>query len=374
VISGFPSPIKSFPANQIRILPQVDRKVTPRASIVLVNHNKGEQIFRCLQSLGEASTADIEIILVDNASSDGSAGRVATEFPEIHLVRCPTNIGFGAGNNLGASLAKGEYLAFLNPDTVVEQGWLEALIKALEGDPQLGLVTSKILLLQSPDQINTCGNDVHISGLTLCRGMGKPRSSFNLPEEVAAVSGAAFVIRRALFEALGGFDADFFLYMEDTDLSWRARLIGYRILYVPGSLVYHDYFLRFTPRKTFYQERNRYLMLLKCLKWQTLLTLLPALLLAELVTWGFELVHDRRNLANKFRAYIWIARNWKTIQEKRNHIKSIRMEPDQCLLRNTQYRLGFEQTGNGWIARLAHLVFDPLFCVLRIFILVLIRW
>ena len=91
--------------------------------------------------------------------------------------------------------------------------------------------------------------------------------------------------------------------MEDTDLSWRARLAGYRCLYVPTSIVYHEYTLRFGPRKIFYQERNRYLMLLKGAHWATLLVLLPALLLAEVVTWGFVLAQDRRRLANKARAY-----------------------------------------------------------------------
>ena len=156
--------------------------------------------------------------------------------------------------NVGVRSSSGNYLAFLNPDTVVEPGWLDALIAALEADPRAGLATAKILLLDDPARINTCGCDVHYTGLTLCRGMGMGRSALTDPVDVSAVSGAAFVIRRDLFEALSGFDAAYFLYMEDTDLSWRARLAGYSCLYVPTSFVYHDYSLRFGPKKAFYEE------------------------------------------------------------------------------------------------------------------------
>ena len=269
---------------------------------------------------------------------------------------------------------KGKYLAFLNPDTVVEPGWLEALIAALEADPQAGLATSKILLLADPGRINTCGNEMHCTGLTLCRGMGMDRSTFTDLVEVGAVSGAAFVIRKDVFEALGGFDEAFFLYMEDTELSWRARLAGYKCVYVPSSVVYHDYTLRFGPKKAFYQERNRYLMLLKGLRWRTLLVLLPALLVAEVMTWGFVLLRERRRLANKLRAYAWIVKHWGEVAESRRQVQAMRRVRDRDLIARCTHRLAYEQTGSGLIARLAHLVFDPLFFVLHRLALALIWW
>ena len=190
-----------------------------RASVIIVSYNSREDLKRCLPSLLPSLGAQDEVIVVDNASSDGSAGWLAQSYPQIHLVNSPDNLGFAGGNNLGAHYANGRYLAFLNPDTVVEPGWLEALIAALESHPEAGLATSKILLLSDPERINTCGNDVHISGITLCRGMGLLRQSFSSQEEVSAASGAAFVIRKDVFEALDGFDERFFMYMEDTDLS-----------------------------------------------------------------------------------------------------------------------------------------------------------
>ena len=288
--------------NETRVLPPPLTLGPPtplRASIIIVAYNAQAYLEKCLLSVLETSGTNREVILVDNASADRSAEIAAQKFPQVRIIRNEHNLGFGQGNNLGAQWATGDYLVFLNPDTIVEPGWLEALITALEDNPRAGLATSKILLLNDPERINTCGNTIHLTGLTLCRGLRYSKAAFSQRESVAAVSGAAFAIRRELFEQLGGFDEDFFLYMEDTDLSWRARLAGWDCLYVPESIVLHDYTLRLTPHKVFYQERNRYLMLLKCFRWPTLLILFPALLLAEFVTWGFVIKSDREHLGNK---------------------------------------------------------------------------
>lgn len=344
-------------------------------SIIVVNYNGGDRLLTCVQSLvSDPKRGDSDIILVDNASTDGSADAVERAFPEVRVIRSAENLGFGGGNNLGAQAASGEYLAFINPDTIAAAGWLTPLVSALDADPCVGLATSKVLLLRDPGQINTCGNEVHCSGLTLCRGMGLNSATLAEPAEVGAVSGAAFVMRRALFEMLGGFDASFFLYMEDTDLSWRAQLLGYRCLYVPDSVIYHDYTLRFGPQKTFYQERNRYLLLLKTLRWRSLVVLTPALLLAEVVTWGFILARERRQLANKVRAYAWVAANWSPIMEKRRATQRLRREPDRRLLGRSSYRLMYEQTGPGPAARVAQTLFDPAFRAARGLALGLMRW
>jgi GT2 family glycosyltransferase len=345
-----------------------------RASVVIVNHNGWKDLEGCLDSLVREALLDWEIIVVDNASTDGSVEYVGRTFPEVRVVCNGTNKGFGHGNNVGVRLARGEKLVFLNPDTVVEPGWLEPLLAALETNPDAGLVTAKILILDDPNRINACGNDIHITGLSLCCGMGRERTAHTAVMEVSGISGAAFAMRRELFEVLGGFDERFFLYMEDTDLSWRARLAGYRCLCVPQSVVKHDYYLRFGPRKTYYQERNRYLMLLKNLRWGTLLVLLPALALAEVVTWGFVLLRERQRLSNKLEAYAWIARNWGEVMESRRQTQALRRVGDRALLAATCDRLDFQQTGPGPAARLAAMVFNPLFLLLRRLALAVIRW
>lgn len=364
----FSAPVRPVPEDAPR------RDVYPQVSVIIVNYNGGAYLGTCLRSLLAGGGPTCEVIVVDNASTDGSADAVARLFPEVRLIRSAANLGFGAGNNLGAEAARGGYLAFLNPDTVVAPGWIEALIAALEADPAAGMATAKILLLDAPDCINACGNTVHITGLTLCRGMGLGQAALPYSDDVDAVSGAAFVMRRDLFTALGGFDGSFFMYMEDTDLSWRARLAGYRCRYVPEAVIRHDYRLRFGPRKTFFQERNRYLMLLKSLRWPSLLALLPALLLAELLTWGFVLLREPGRWANKIQAYIWVARHWDTILRQRQQTQALRRVNDRALLERCAAGIDYAQTGDGLAARLAAALCDPLFGMLKGAALSMIRW
>ncbi|MGA9349016.1 MAG: hypothetical protein WBW48_09455 [Anaerolineae bacterium] len=137
---------------------------------------------------------------------------------------------------------------------------------------------------------------------------------------------------------------------------------------------YHDYALRFGPEKTFYQERNRYLILLKSLRWPTLVVLLPALLLAELVTWGFVLLRERKRPANKLRAYAWIVAHWGQVMRSRQQVQGLRRVRDRDLIARCTYRLAYEQFDSGPVGRLARMLFDPLFLALHRLALALIRW
>lgn len=345
----------------------------PRATIIIVSYNKRDDIARCLESVKQTAHPSFEVIVVDNASTDGSAN-VAAGFPDVITISADVNLGFGGGCNLGASRSRSEYLVFLNPDTVVDPGWLDALIRPLDQRPPVGLVTAKILMLNDPKRINTCGNTVHLTGLTLCRGLGASSESFDREGEVDAVSGAAFAIRRDVFQSLGGFDESMFLYMEDTDLSLRARLAGWDSVYTPESIVYHDYALKMFPLKVYYQERNRYVMLLKSLKWPTLLVMLPALLAAEVITWGFVLLYDRANVKNKLLAVEWLMSNWWTIMESRRAAQATRARGDRELLRHTSSKLELENAKEGRLARLAQRCIDPFFYALRALTLAIVRW
>ncbi len=344
-----------------------------RASIIIVNHNGRAHLERSLPSVLSTLTPEDEVIVVDNGSTDGSADWVSEEFPAIRLIRSQVNGGFGYGCNLGAHPARGRYLVFLNPDTTVVPGWLDALLAPLS-DPQVALVTPCILQMDHPARINTAGNEVHPTGLAFCRGAGMPPTAFTTPEDVAAISGAAFGVRRDVWDVLGGMDESFFLYVEDTDLSWRAWLAGYRCLYIPNPVVYHDYALRFGEGKFFFQERNRYLLLLKNLRWRTLLLLVPSLLLAEVVTWGFLLMYHPRRWREKVRAYLWVFGNRREILAHRRAVQSLRRTRDRDLFARCTPYLAYEQTGHTGAARWAHRFLDPLFGLLYRITLSLVRW
>lgn len=359
---------------QLASLPETKgRQADPQVTVVITNYNGSEYLDACLSSV-LATALGAEVIVVDNASTDQSRAVLERWSERVHTVALPANVGYGEANNLGAAMAQAPYVVFLNPDTQTEPGWLEPLINVLEGDPGCGLVTPKIVKLREPDRINTCGLDVHITGLTLCRGLGQARDQFRQLENTTSISGAACAVRKRLFMDVGGFDRTFFLYMEDTDLSWRVQEAGYSCRFVPGSVVRHDYSLRLGPLKTFYQERNRYLMLLKSLHWATLIAMLPILVLAEVVTWGFVLVQQRRYWRNKIDAYIWVVENWNQIMYSRRQVQSCRRIRDHQLLEVCTHRLAYEQVGQSVSTRAAQVIFDPLFRFLQRAVLAVVQW
>jgi len=274
-----------------------------RASIIVVTYNSRGDIDACLQSV-QAHSPDAETIVVDNLSTDGTLDHVRHCYPAVTAVSAGRNGGYGAGNNLGARLAHGDYLVILNPDTEVEAGWLDPLLETLEERPEVGLVTPTILLKGDGEKVNARGNDVHLTGLAFCAGLNEPAPPASArPRPVAAVSGAAFAVRREVWERLGGFDERFFMYLEDTDLSLRARRLGYDILHVPASRIRHCYSVRVSAAKLYHLERNRLLMLRKNLSPRTLALLSPALLLTETLTWAYCLRQGSAYARAKWRSY-----------------------------------------------------------------------
>jgi hypothetical protein len=335
-----------------------------RASVIVVSYNSRNDLRACIDSiLAELGPHD-ELIVVDNDSTDGSADLVRAEYPQATLI-CGPNSGYAGGNNRGAAAARGAYLVMVNPDTALQPGALDALIAPLTRDDDVALTTACVVLMEQPETINTCGNTMHYTGLTYCRGAGRPRSDYAAAAEVDAVSGAAFAIRRAAFAELGGFDELLFMYVEDTDLSWRARLAGYRCLYTPGAIVAHAYQPAYGPRKAFYLDRNRHIMLLKNLSAAMYLRSLPGLLLAELVTWGFLLLQGPRFWGVKPAVYRALWRERAAIRRGRSQAQALRRRHDRAIIGRMTYRLEFGQLANRWLAQIAAAIFHPAFWAAR---------
>lgn len=357
--------------------PVFDTKDTKKllASLVIVSYNSRQCIQACLESLQAQADDAAEIVVVDNASADGSADYIAAAFPQVRLIRSRENLGFGGGNNLGARAASGEFLIFLNPDTTVGPGWLAPLIQPLRDDRSVGFATPKILLATRQDRINTCGNDVHFTGFGSLRGWMNPADTLNDPADVLSVSGAAFAVRKAVYDQLGGFDEAFFpAYVEETDLCWRGHLAGYICRYIPDSIVYHDYTLEFSPNKYFWLERNRWQMLLKNLRWRTLFFLLPALLLSEIVSWGYATLNGWGQIGAKLRSYGWVLLHWRQIMQRRKQAQALRRVPDHTVLRRCACRMAYGQVQGGLISTISRWLFDPIYYLFYQFYLLVIRW
>jgi GT2 family glycosyltransferase len=347
---------------------------SPVVSIIIVNTNEYHHLQCCLPSIAVQTYPNYEVVIVDNCSTDGSLEYVEREFPWMRIVRNQQNLGYAGANNVGFAHVVGHYIAVLNPDTRVEPDWLEVLVQALEDDPSVGLGTPKILLMDRPTHINACGNEITLTGLTFCRGLDEGAHNYLYREYISAVSGAAFVIRRSVLEEIGGFDETFFIYYEETDLCLRAMLAGYKVLYVPDSIVYHHYAFRFSAKKGFMQERNRYYSLLKTLQWRTLLALLPTLAIGELLAWGYALLKGPEHLWSKLRTYIWLFQNRAQILEARDRTQQLRRVKDQEIVSMFGHRLTFAQTANPRLIPILEMLFQPLVYILGNMSRRVIRW
>jgi len=250
----------------------------PRISVIVLNYNGADLLDACLTALSREA-AGAEILVVDNASTDASRD-VAARHADVRLLPLAENRGFAGGNNQGAAAAMAsDYLVFLNNDTVVQPGWLQTLTGVLDARTDAALVTSQIVSLKNPDIVDSAGDGYLWAGGAFKRWHGERVRPGTAVEEVFGACGAAFGIRRSVFETLGGFDERFFMVYEDVDLSYRARLRGHRVLYVPGAVVHHAGSAtlgRASARAVFYGQRNLEWVWLKNTPGSLLLRSIPA--------------------------------------------------------------------------------------------------
>jgi GT2 family glycosyltransferase len=272
--------------------------------------------------------------VVDNHSQDEISEKLATEFPMVRVVRSNQNLGYSGGNNLGFAASRGDYLVILNPDTIVESGWLRNLVDPLRVDPTIGLTTSKIVLYANPNSVNACGNTIHLAGWGFCNGLYDDAAAWNEVQSVPAVSGCSFAIRRELFQRLGGFPEEHFIYLEDANLSIRARLLGFQIKFMPQSVVRHKYELRISPGKFFLLEKNRYFNIFQCFDRETIISLLPALIFSEILAFLCALRLGGRYVRAKIDADLWLWSNRGVVKRHRREFQLIRLREDSIVLDN----------------------------------------
>lgn len=221
----------------------------PSVSMILVNYNGAEVVLDCLRSLLQfLHTIPHEIIVVDNASTDGSPTLISEKFPTVTLLKQRENKGFGAGNNAGAKQAKGEFLFFLNTDTVLTSDVLPPLVTLIKKHPEVGIIGTKLLNVDGSLQLSIA-SEISIAGEYKTRKQLKQSNSsqhreiieqkFAQIQTVDIVIGAALFMRRSLFEVLNGFDETFFMYFEESDLCQRVRDRGWTILYTPEVSITH---------------------------------------------------------------------------------------------------------------------------------------
>lgn len=210
-------------------------------AVIIVNFNSGALLSECLRHLRAQTRRPEQIIVVDNASRDGSADRLEQDYPEAELVRLERNLGFAAANNLAARRAgEVEWLALLNPDAFPEPDWLERLLAAAAAYPDCASFGARLVDAGDPSRLDGTGDVYHVSGLAWRRDHSRPLAEGEGEAgDIFAPCAAAALYRRAAFFQAGGFDEDYFCYFEDVDLGFRLRLLGHGCRYVPDAVVRH---------------------------------------------------------------------------------------------------------------------------------------
>ncbi len=233
-------------------------------SVIVLNWNGGVHVQSCLDSLTGQDYDNLEVIVVDNGSSDGSVKMIRARYPGVQLIENHANLGFAAGNNVGIRLSRGDYVVILNNDAELDGRAISAMRQAIDKDRRYGACASRIYLKFEQDLLDAAGIVVCPDGLSIGRGRLERGERYNREEEVFFGSGCCLMARREMLEdvKMGDeyFDEGFFMYADDTDLGWRARLRGWKTVYAPDAKVYHLHSASsesYSPLKAFLVERNR---------------------------------------------------------------------------------------------------------------------
>jgi len=325
---------------------------------VIIPHYNGEDILRdCLVSLFETTSLPVQVLLVDNNSSDDSVAMVQREFPRVKILKQTENLGFAGGCNIGIKAAKTPYVLILNNDTVHREGWLELLLEKIESDEKIAVVQPKIMSFQQReyfDYSGACGGEMDIFGFPFAHGrivefVEKDDGQYDqFYDRIFWASGTAMLAKRDIIIRAGLFDDVFFAHMEEVDLQWRIQLMGYDVAVEPRAVIWHRSGFTLgaeSPFKKYLNHRNSLLMLLANYRAIMTLYIFPIRLLLDYMALGFSLLKgDLGRVTAIIKAHFWILFHPGQIFRKRRLVKSIRKVFDKHIMRRLYHgsiALGF---------------------------------
>lgn len=333
-----------------------DKKI----AIIILGYNSKQHLLDCLSSLVDLNYPKDRygIFLFDNNSADDSVAYTKENFPQVKVIVNSENLGFAAGNNQASQyvLELGfDYVLLLNDDTISDANMLQELLTVAESDSLIGAVQARLMLWPEKEKVNSLGNKLHYLGF----GFSDTSPDFNLqPLEITYGSGAALLIKREMLEKIGLFQADFFMYHEDLDFGWRARLSGYKIFLAPQAIVYHKYKFAKSIKQYYWMERNRFICLLKNYKLATLILILPALLIMEIGLFLFAI--KRGFWREKLKVYTYFLQpdNWAIIKQARQQTQSLRKIKDKNVVSWFCGKITNQEIDNWLLDKIANPIFN----------------
>ncbi|MGC8774618.1 MAG: glycosyltransferase family 2 protein [Chlorobaculum sp.] len=325
----------------------------PAVTVIIPHLRNRPMLNACLDALRKTTFRDFSVIIVDNGGDASDLAGLEADYPEVAVFRLPENLGYAGGCNEGLKYTKSPYVVFLNDDTVVEPEWLGCLVEAAECDPQIAALQPKILSLPEHrqgrrvfDYAGAAGGLIDRLGFPYCLGRsfgGREVDAGQYDEmcDIFWASGVALFARREVVEKLGGFEAGFFMHMEEVDLCWRMLLAGYRVQSAPQSVVWHEggaSLAEGSPLKVYYNHRNALLTLLRNRSAVPLLALLPLRLALEAAAMLYYFAGGKAGVVRAgqvARAFADVLRRLPETLRQRREIQRSRRVSDRELFRNT---------------------------------------
>ncbi|MGY8786798.1 MAG: glycosyltransferase family 2 protein [Fidelibacterota bacterium] len=315
-------------------------------SVIIPHWNGIDVLSECLDSLKKTNFDSFEIIVSENASSDGSQAWVKENHPDVILVENDKNYGYAGGCNRGANLAKGKYLLFLNNDTIQDPNWLQPLVDRLESDSSIAAVQPKILNYYKRDVFDYAGGSggfMDIFCFPFARGrlflnQEKDTGQYDEAQSCFWASGTAMMVRKDIFESAGKFDETFFAHMEEIDLCWRFQAMGFQIWAEPKSIVYHKNAVSLpmhSHRKYYLNHRNSLLMLFGNFSIPLAFYVGFIRLMLEWIALGYSVLKlDWNHATGILRSLVWIIFHPITLLKKRSRFSKIRCVKDGDIIKN----------------------------------------
>jgi len=308
----------------------------PLVSIIIVNFNGREYLQKCLQSIMEINYKNYEIILVDNNSTDDTIEFVKNSFPSIMIIKLDKNYGYSEPNNIGAKNAKGDFLLFLNNDTIVTPNCVNELLKVAQSDQKIAICQS--LLLKLNNEVDSSGDFVD--------NLGRAFRSKNRPENqkrILSARGAAMMVRKEAFWDLDGFDKDFYASFEDVDMGWRAWIWGYKVVLVPNSIVFHvggQTVKQIDSEIQFHGIKNNLVLRIANFETSYAISSIFMFFLVNAVKklFGYSIIKDVEQISELpsskiiFKSFFWILKNFKYVLHKRNQVNKRRLKSTKELM------------------------------------------
>ncbi len=311
-------------------------------TVVIPNYNGKEYLSECLEALSQqdAETPEFQVLVVDNGSTDGSEQLLAEQWPKVQRIMLEDNFGFSHAVNVGIRASKTPYIILLNNDTKVKSGFVKGLYDAIRRDERIFSVSSKMLMWDRPELIDDAGDRYCVLGWAYSRGKGKEASGYHRPTEVFAACAGASIYRRSVFEEIGFFDELHFMYLEDIDIGYRARIYGYRNCYEPSAEVLHygsaSTGSRYNARKTEFASANSVYLIAKNMPLLQWIVNLPFLLVGFFLKFLF---FCKKGMGRLYLAGLWTGLKRGLSGEGRSHKVPFRWKhlKNYCLIQLLLY-------------------------------------